>query len=284
LGTLVIRDGEGAGGEHPLDGEVVVGRQPGAAGLALADPGVSRRHAAVRESAGSITVEDLGSSNGTFVNGRPISGEVELADGDEIQIGGTMISVHSSEAATALLGGAAPPTAQHPGPAAPPPPAPPPPRAQPEAAPGRLGPGPNEGGDNIPALAAVFLGPLSIVLVLFTTGGAFFFSLVCAIAAIVLGNIGMRNVDRGRTDKHRSLAHIGRITGIIGAVLSVLALIAFVIVASALDATEDSLSGLIDRIEEEIDGAELPDVDAPDVDAPEAPEAPSDQGGGAESP
>jgi FHA domain len=277
LGTLVIRDGEGAGGEHPLDGEVVVGREPGSAGLVLSDPGVSRRHAAVRESAGSITVEDLGSSNGTFVNGRAISGAVELADGDEIQIGGTVISVHSSEAATALLGGAAPATAHHPGPAAPPPA--PPPRAQPEAAPRRLGPGPNDGGDNIPALAAIFLGPLSIVLVLFTSGGAFFVSLICAIGAIVCGNIGMRNVDRGRTGKHRSLAHIGRITGIVGAVLSVLALIAFVIVASALDATEDSLSGLIDRIEEEIDGTELPDVDSPDVDAPEAPEVPSDQGG-----
>jgi hypothetical protein len=282
LGALVIRDGEGAGGEHPLDDEVVVGREPGPAGLVLADPGVSRRHVAFRQSAGSITVEDLGSSNGTFVNGRSISGEVELADGDEIEIGGTVISVHSSQAATALLG-AAPPTAQHPDPV-PAPPAPPPPRAQPEAAPGRLGPGPNEGGDNIPALAAIFLGPLSIILVLFTSGGAFFFSLACAIAAIVLGNIGMRNVDRGRADKLRSLAHIGRITGIIGAVLSVIALIAFVIAASALDATEDSLSGLVDRIDEEIDGAELPDVGAPDVDSPEASEAPSDQGGGAESP
>jgi hypothetical protein len=284
LGTLVIREGDGAGGEHPLDGELVLGREPGAAGLLLEDPGISRRHAAVRERAGAITVEDLGSSNGTFVNGERITGEVELADGDEIQLGGTVISVHGSEAATAFLGSGAPPTAAHPGPAAPPPIQPRPDRGQPEVAPGRLGPGPNEGGDNIPALAAVFLGPLSIVLVLFTSGGAFFLSLVCAIAAIVLGRVGMRNVDRGRTAKHRSLAHIGRITGIIGAVLSVIALIVFVIVASALDATEDSLSGLIDRIEEEIEGTELPDVDAPDVDSPDSPGSPSDEGGGVETP
>jgi len=282
LGTLVIREGDGAGGEHPLDGEVILGREPGASGLLLDDPGISRRHAAVRERAGSITVEDLGSSNGTFVNGERISGEVELADGDEVQLGATVVSVHGSEAATAFLGGGAPATAAHPGPAAPAPPPPAPPRGQPEAAPSRLGRSPNEGGDNIPALAAIFLGPLSIVLVAFTSGGAFYLALPCAIAAIVLGNIGMRNVDRGKTDRHRGLAHIGRITGIIGTILSVIALIAVVIVAAALDAGEDSLSDLIDRIEEEIDGAELPDVDAPDVDSPDAPDvpdAPSDQGG-----
>jgi hypothetical protein len=281
LGTLVIREGDGAGGEHPLDGEVILGREPGVPGLLLDDPGVSRRHAAVRERAGAITVEDLGSSNGTFVNGRRIAGEVELADGDEVQLGGTVISVHGADAATALLGGAAPPTAAHPGPAPAPPPRAPA-RAQPEAAPGRLAPRPNDEGDNIPALAAIFLGPLSIVLLLFTSGGAFYLSLPCAIAAIVLGSIGMRNVDRGRTDKHRSLAQIGRITGIVGTVLSVIALIAIVIVAAALDAGEDSLSDLIDRIEEEIDGAEIPD--APDVDAPDVQAPDSGEGGAVESP
>ena len=276
----MIRDGDGAGGEHPLTGELILGREPGSAGLVLDDPGISRRHAAVRETASAITVEDLGSSNGTFVNGERISSEAELADGDEIQLGATVISVHGAEAATALLGGGSPPTAEHAGPpsARPAPSQPPPRRAQPEAAPGRLGPGPTEGGDNIPALAAVFCGPLSIVLLLFTSGGAFFVSLLVAIAAIVLGTIGMRNVDRGRTDKHRSLAHIGRITGIIGLVLSVIAVIAFVVVAAAFDATEDNLSDLIDRIEEEIEGTDLPDVDAPDVDTPEAPD------GGAETP
>ncbi len=278
MGTLVIRKGDGAGGEHPLDGEVILGREPGRSGLLLEDPGVSRRHAAVRESAGSITVEDLGSSNGTFVNGERITGEVELAEGDEVQLGATVVSVHSSEAATAFLGGGAPATAEHPGPAAPPPR-----RAQPEAAPVRLAPRPDEGDDNIPALAAILCGPLSIVLVLFTSGGGFYLSLPIAIAAIVLGNIGMRKADRGETGKHRSLARIGRITGIIGTVLSVIALIAVVIVAAALDAGEDSLSDLIERIEEEIDGAELPDVDSPDVDAPDVQAPDSGEGGGVES-
>ncbi|MDP9229002.1 MAG: FHA domain-containing protein, partial [Actinomycetota bacterium] len=72
---LVIREGNGAGSEHPLDGEVVLGREPGSVDLVIDDPGISRRHAAVRALGGSITVEDLGSSNGTYANGERISAE-----------------------------------------------------------------------------------------------------------------------------------------------------------------------------------------------------------------
>lgn len=255
----MIREGDGAGGELPLEGETVIGREQASADLALTDPGISRRHAAVRDHDGRITVEDLGSSNGTFVNGQRISGEVELADGDEIQLGGIVLSVHGADAATAVMGAGAPATQQHPGPAQAPPP-----RQQPRATPGRLGPRPHEDGGNMPALISVFLGPLSVFLILFSSGGAFFVSLPCAIAAIVLGSMGMRRVDRGESDSHRALAQIGRITGIIGTVLSVLALIAFLLVAALLDATEDNLSDLIDRIREEIDGVEVsPEVNLP---------------------
>ncbi len=256
----MIREGDGAGGEHALDGETVIGRERAAADLVLTDPGISRRHAAVRALGGHITVEDLGSSNGTFVNGQRISTEIELADGDEIQLGRAVLSVHGADAATALLGGGAPATQQHPGPGQRAP------RRQPRATPGRLGPRPDQDGGNMPALISVFCGPLSLFLILFSSGGAFFVSLPCAIAAIVLGTIGMRRVDRGETDSHRALAQIGRITGIIGTVLSVLALIAFLLVAALLDATEDNLTDIIDRIREEIQGVDIPD--APDVDSP----------------
>jgi len=286
-GTLVIREGDGAGSEHPLEGEVVLGREQGSADLVLNDPGISRRHAAVRSGGGQITVEDLGSSNGTFVNGQRISGEVELADGDEVQLGAVVFSVLGADAATAMMAPGAGATQEHPGPApqepAPPAAQPPPARGQPAAAPGRLAPRPDEEG-NIPALVAVFLGPLSIFLLLFSSGGAFFVSLPCAIGAIVLGNIGMRRVDRGESDSHRALANLGRITGIIGTVLSVFALIAFFLVAALLDATEDNLADIIDRVREEIEGVDVPD--APDVNAPDAPdvEAPDSDSGGLESP
>ena len=93
--ALVIREGQGAGSEYPLDGEVVLGRERGSADLVLDDPGVSRRHAAIRADGARITVTDLGSSNGTYANGRRITGAAVLADGDEIELGGTVISVHA---------------------------------------------------------------------------------------------------------------------------------------------------------------------------------------------
>ncbi|MGH2956482.1 MAG: FHA domain-containing protein [Solirubrobacterales bacterium] len=260
---LVIREGAGAGSEHPLGAELTVGREPGGAGLVIEDRGVSRRHARFLADGGAVTVEDLGSSNGTFVNGEPISAPVELSAGDEVQVGGTVLEVTGADAATALIAPGPEATEEHPGPAPRgPAPAQPPPAQRP--APRRLAPHPQQE-SNLPALAAIFLGPLSIFLILFSTGAAFFVSLPCAIAAIVLGSIGMRKVDRGETDSFRGLAHIGRITGIIGAILSTLALIAFLLVAALLDTTERSLSGIIDRIQEEIEGVEVPDVEAPDT-------------------
>jgi FHA domain len=261
--TLVIREGAGAGEEHPLDGELVVGREQASSDLVIDDPGVSRRHAAVRALGGSITVEDLDSSNGTFVNGAPIRGQVELAEGDEVQVGGTVFSVHGGEAATAMMVPGAAPTAEHPGPAAPRQPA-----AGRPPAPSRLAPRP-DADSNVPALAAVFLGPLSIFLLLFGSSAAFFVSLPCAIAAIVLGKIGVRNVDSGRAEGHRTLANLGRVSGIVGAVLSSIALVAFLVASIALDATEDgldSLDGIVDGIRDEIEGVDVPD--APDVDSP----------------
>jgi hypothetical protein len=252
----------------------------------IEDPGVSRRHARVRTGSGAVTVEDLGSSNGTFVNGERISRAVELAAGDEIQVGGTVLGIEGTDAATALMPPGAPPTERHlrprPSRTGPPPvPAQPPPAGR--AAPRRLAPHPSEG-SNIPALAAVFLGPLSILL-LFASAGGFFLALPCGIAAIVLGTIGIRNTESGKATAHRGLARLGRITGWVGAILSVLALIAFLIVIVALDATEDSVSGIVDRVRDEIEGIEVPDVNAPDVNSPDlnAPDVNAPDTGGRDS-
>jgi uncharacterized membrane protein len=116
--------------------------------------------------------------------------------------------------------------------------------------PRRLAPPPHEPG-NVPALAALFVGPLSIALVFMSAGG-FFVALPCGIAAIVLGKIGIRNADR-RDAGHRTLARIGRFTGYVGTVLAAIAVIAFVAVAAALHSTEHSVGGLKERIKDEID-------------------------------
>jgi FHA domain len=230
--SLVIHAGAGAGSEHPLDGELILGREHATADLVIPDPGVSRRHARVLAHNGEITVEDLRSSNGTYVNGNRISGPVELGTGDEVQIGDTIVGLRRPISTAA-------------------------PR---RPAPRRLAPPPHQPG-NIPALAALFLGPLSILLVFLSAGG-FFLALPCGIAAVALGTIGIRNADR-RQLGHRVPARIGRVTGVIGTLLSILAVIVFIVVATALHTTESSVSGLISRIHDEID--KVPSVNPPDV-------------------
>jgi DNA-binding winged helix-turn-helix (wHTH) protein len=68
-------------------GEHVIGRNPACA-VWLDSEGVSRTHARLRiDGAHRAEVEDLGSTNGTFVRGAPIDGPTVLEDGDVIQIG-----------------------------------------------------------------------------------------------------------------------------------------------------------------------------------------------------
>jgi hypothetical protein len=265
--SLVIHEGAGAGSEHPVDGQLILGREHGSADLVIDDPGVSRRHARVLAEAGGVIVEDLGSSNGTYVNGERISGPVELGAGDEVQVGATVLGIEGGTAATALLPPGAPPTQAHPGPAQPPLAQPAPIQAPPSRrpAPRRLAPPPHDRG-NLPALAALFLGPLSVLLVFLSAGG-FFIALPCGIAAIILGAIGIRNADR-RQSGHRALARIGRFAGIVGTILSLIAVIVFIVVAAALHSTEHSVGGLINRIKDEINHVKVPNVKAPNVNPP----------------
>lgn len=69
------------------EGDFVVGRS-NECQLALDDPLVSRRHAAIRVRRDGASVEDLGSRNGVLVNGTKVAGERELSVGDRIGIGG----------------------------------------------------------------------------------------------------------------------------------------------------------------------------------------------------
>ena len=72
--------------ETATGGRLVLGRSPGCA-LVFADDTVSRRHAELRLVEGRWMLRDLGSSNGTWVNGRRVM-EAEVAPGDELQLGG----------------------------------------------------------------------------------------------------------------------------------------------------------------------------------------------------
>ena len=95
------------GGGRELDllpGEHVAGREPEAS-FFIDDSTVSRRHARIAVTRERVTIEDLGSKNGTFAQGRKVEGPTALADGDEIQVGSVRLTFRSgsSEGSTATV-------------------------------------------------------------------------------------------------------------------------------------------------------------------------------------
>jgi pSer/pThr/pTyr-binding forkhead associated (FHA) protein len=93
--TLALRfiSGKYQGGEFPLeDGrEIFVGRSS-ELGMVLVEEMVSRKHARIIARGGTVEIEDLGSTNGTFVNGERIS-KATAAEGDRILIGSNILRV-----------------------------------------------------------------------------------------------------------------------------------------------------------------------------------------------
>jgi len=86
-------EGEGALGErieYPLGDITVIGRGP-AATLRLSDREVSRTHSRIERKGESYLLRDLGSSNGTYLNGFRLLAPVTLAEGDEILVGGVKL-------------------------------------------------------------------------------------------------------------------------------------------------------------------------------------------------
>ena len=88
--VIVVSGKESVGKMFKLTGEMVIGRVP-SADIYLDDDGISRKHARiVVRPDGSVHLEDLGSTNGTFHQGQRIDRR-KLEDGDKIQIGSTII-------------------------------------------------------------------------------------------------------------------------------------------------------------------------------------------------
>ena len=86
--ALAVRAGGGISGEvfHLTQGAVTIGRDP-SCDIFLDDVTVSREHATVSVSGAAVTLTDLVSLNGTYVNRRRIDSDEQLIDGDELQIG-----------------------------------------------------------------------------------------------------------------------------------------------------------------------------------------------------
>ena len=95
--ALKFISGKYQGGEFPLrvDKEVVIGRSS-ELDMVLVEDMVSRKHAKITVASGKVTIQDLGSTNGTFVNGEKIK-QTRLKEGDRILIGTSILKLVASD-------------------------------------------------------------------------------------------------------------------------------------------------------------------------------------------
>jgi TolA-binding protein/membrane protein YdbS with pleckstrin-like domain len=92
---LLVLSGEARGQIIPIPaGQFVLGREAGLPGRLAGDPALSRRHARItRLDRGPMEIEDLGSTNGTRLNGKPVVGRQPISGGDVIELGSIKLRV-----------------------------------------------------------------------------------------------------------------------------------------------------------------------------------------------
>ncbi len=84
--VVLVRFKDGERRDFPLTGDsVVLGRRP-ECGLRIASSDVSRQHCQLTVKGKELTIKDLGSSNGTYVNGKRVA-ETKLTPGDRLAVG-----------------------------------------------------------------------------------------------------------------------------------------------------------------------------------------------------
>jgi pSer/pThr/pTyr-binding forkhead associated (FHA) protein len=93
LRLRILEPASRRGETHAIDREVTVGRGGGCALVLNDDTYVSQLHARLFPQNGEGYVEDLGSTNGTYVNGKQIKGVTRLKRGDRVQFGQTVAEV-----------------------------------------------------------------------------------------------------------------------------------------------------------------------------------------------
>lgn len=99
---LIIEDDEGRKTVVPfVRDEITIGRQEGNT-IRLTERNVSRRHARLMRHSGNVLIEDLGSYNGIRINGDRIAGQVQVSDGDLIQIGDYDLALQAEEMAATV--------------------------------------------------------------------------------------------------------------------------------------------------------------------------------------
>jgi pSer/pThr/pTyr-binding forkhead associated (FHA) protein len=89
---VVVEPAEQRGRSFPLGAEVTVGRAAGCQ-ITIDDTYASQIHARVFQRDGQFLVEDLGSTNGTYLNRHKVSGPMLVHSGDRLQIGNTVLEL-----------------------------------------------------------------------------------------------------------------------------------------------------------------------------------------------
>src|SRR5262245_33152442 len=95
MATLIFMAGSRAGERIEVESDIVLGREE--CDITILDAELSRRHARVRPVGDHLEIEDLASTNGTWVDGSRIDGVAQLNNGARVKIGETMLSVELPE-------------------------------------------------------------------------------------------------------------------------------------------------------------------------------------------
>jgi len=88
---VVVQPDAARGNTFAVEGEATIGRGGGCAVPLTFDTFVSQVHARVADREGTLWLEDVGSTNGTYVNGQRIEKPTKLGRGDRIQLGETVL-------------------------------------------------------------------------------------------------------------------------------------------------------------------------------------------------
>ena len=91
---VVIEPRDQKGHRHVIGDEATIGRAAGCS-ISVNDNFTSQLHARVFRRDDALHVEDLGSTNGTYVNGRKVTAPLPLTRGDQVKIGSTVFEVET---------------------------------------------------------------------------------------------------------------------------------------------------------------------------------------------
>lgn len=89
---VFVRSESQAGMQFTVPDSVVLGKSP-EADIPIDDPYASEFHVRIRRRRGRLSASDLGSANGTYLNGRRLRNPVDLTRGDSLQVGRTVMEV-----------------------------------------------------------------------------------------------------------------------------------------------------------------------------------------------